>query len=292
MEAYLLSIGIIGAIYALLSIGLNIQYGETGLINFGHVAYFAIGAYASAILSLAGMSVGLSMVLAGLIAALAAIPIGFAALRLKEDYFAIVTLGFAETVRLVIQQEDWLTNGVQGLASIPPLFSLSSSLSQNRLFAVVIAATVLFAMLAVYLLQHSSFGRILRAIRDNEVAVTALGKKTSTFKIKVLMFGSFLAGLSGAFYAHFISYISPEQFIALITFYVWMSIILGGVGTMRGALFGSLILVLILEGSRFIGDFLPGVSDVQIAHIRLGTIGLILMGFSLFRPQGLFGRKD
>lgn len=226
MEAYLLSICIIGAIYALLAIGLNIQYGETGLINFGHVAYFAIGAYATAILSQRGVPIVLSMVLAGLIAALAAIPIGMAALRLKEDYFAIVTLGFAETVRIVVQQEDWLTNGVQGIASIPPLTAWAGA-SQNRMFALIIIATVLLAMLAVYLLQHSSFGRVLRAIRDNEVAVVALGKKTSVFKIKVLMFGSFLGGLAGAFYAHFISYISPEQFISLVTFYVWMSIILG-----------------------------------------------------------------
>ncbi|CAK7019462.1 branched-chain amino acid ABC transporter permease [Pseudomonas sp. S 311-6] len=291
MEAYLLSICIIGAIYALLAIGLNIQYGETGLINFGHVAYFAIGAYATAILSQRGVPIVLSMVLAGLIAALAAIPIGMAALRLKEDYFAIVTLGFAETVRIVVQQEDWLTNGVQGIASIPPLTAWAGA-SQNRMFALIIIATVLLAMLAVYLLQHSSFGRVLRAIRDNEVAVVALGKKTSVFKIKVLMFGSFLGGLAGAFYAHFISYISPEQFISLVTFYVWMSIILGGVGTMRGALLGSLVLVLILEGSRFLGDFLPGISDVQLAHIRLGVIGCVLVAFSLFRPQGIFGKAQ
>lgn len=291
MEAYLLSICIIGAIYALLAIGLNIQYGETGLINFGHVAYFAIGAYATAILSQRGVPIVLSMVLAGLIAALAAIPIGMAALRLKEDYFAIVTLGFAETVRIVVQQEDWLTNGVQGIASIPPLTAWAGA-SQNRMFALIIIATVLLAMLAVYLLQHSSFGRVLRAIRDNEVAVVALGKKISVFKIKVLMFGSFLGGLAGAFYAHFISYISPEQFISLVTFYVWMSIILGGVGTMRGALLGSLVLVLILEGSRFLGDFLPGISDVQLAHIRLGVIGCVLVAFSLFRPQGIFGKAQ
>jgi branched-chain amino acid transport system permease protein len=292
MEAYLISICIIGAIYALLAIGLNIQYGETGLINFGHVAYFAIGAYASAILSAKGVPVGLSIVLAGLIAALGAIPIGMAALRLKEDYFAIVTLGFAETVRIFVQQEDWLTNGVQGISSIRPLVPPSFGSAQNVIFAVVIVGVVLLAMGAVYLLQNSTFGRVLRAIRENEVAVIALGKKTSTFKIKVLMFGSFLAGLAGAFYAHFISFISPEQFIALVTFYVWMSIILGGVGTMKGALFGSLALVLLLEGSRFIGDFLPGVSDVQMAHLRLGIIGLVLVVFSLYRPQGIFGKLN
>ena len=293
MDAYLISICIIGAIYALLAIGLNIQYGETGLINFGHVAYFAIGAYASAILAHKGLPVFTAIILAGMISAVAAIPIGLAALRLKEDYFAIVTLGFAEAVRIFVQQEDWLTNGVQGIASIPPLVSNSAVPGyQNHIFAVVIVSVVVIAMIAVALLQKSTFGRILRAIRENEVAVTALGKRTASFKVKVLMFGSFLAGVAGAFYAHFISFISPEQFIALVTFYVWMSIILGGVGSMKGALFGSLALVVLLEGSRFIGDFLPGVSDVQMAHLRLGIIGLVLVIFSLYRPQGIFGKLD
>lgn len=291
MAAYIVSICIIGLIYALLAIGLNIEYGETGLINFGHVAYFAIGAYGSTLLSMHGLAVPLAIVLAGLLAAAAAIPIGFAALRLKDDYFAIVTLGFAEAVRIVVQQEEWLTKGVQGIPAIPPLTTLTGA-AQNYAFLAVILAVVLCAMGSVYLVQHSAFGRILRAIRDNEVAVVALGKRTAGFKIKVLMFGSFFAGLAGAFYAHFISFISPEQFVALVTFYAWMSIILGGVGTMKGSLAGSLVLVLLLEGSRFIGDFLPGVSDVQVAHLRLGVIGFILVVFSLYRPHGLFGKED
>jgi branched-chain amino acid transport system permease protein len=291
MEAYIISLSIIGLIYALLSIGLNIEYGETGLINFGHVAYFAIGAYASTIASMHGLPVVLSIVFAGLVAAVAVVPIGFAALRLQDDYFAIVTLGFAEAVRIFIQQEEWLTHGVQGIAAIPGLTSLQSSLARNEVFLTVVLAVVLCAMAGVYLLQHSMFGRILRAIRDNEVAVVALGKKTSGYKVKVLMLGSFLAGMAGAFYAHFISFISPEQFIALVTFYVWMAIILGGVGTMKGSLAGSLVLVLLLEGSRFVGDFLPGISDVQVANLRLGVIGFILVIFSLYRSQGIFGRK-
>ncbi|MBV2182124.1 MAG: branched-chain amino acid ABC transporter permease [Castellaniella sp.] len=289
MSAYLIAICIIGLIYALLAIGLNIEYGETGLINFGHVAYFAIGAYASALLSMNGLAVPLAIVLAGLLAAVAALPIGFAALRLKDDYFAIVTLGFAEAVRIAIQQEEWLTHGVQGIAAIP---GLTSGASGNGVFLAILLLVVLCAMGSVYLIQHSAFGRVLRAIRDNEIAVVALGKRTAGFKVKVLMFGSFFAGLAGAFYGHFISFISPEQFVALVTFYVWMSIILGGVGTMRGALVGSLALVLLLEGSRFIGDFLPGVSDLQVAHLRLGIIGFILVLFSLYRPHGLFGKGD
>ena len=240
MDAYLVSIGIVVLIYALLAIGLNLQYGETGLINFGHVAFFAIGAYTSALLSLKGISLWLTFPAAAVVAGLAAIPLGMAALRLREDYLAIVTLGFSETTRLVIQQEEWLTRGVQGLPGIPALFASAGTSMRNLLQLGLLACVVAATIVAVKLLQKSAFGRLLRAIRDNEPAVTAIGKDPAGYKIRVFMLGAALAGIAGAFYAHFITFITPEQFIPLVTFYVWMSIILGGVGSMRGALFGTL----------------------------------------------------
>lgn len=291
MDAYLLAVGTIVLIYALLAIGLNLQYGETGLINFGHVAFFAIGAYTSALLALNGWPLVLSFLAAGAFAALSAIPLGFAALRLSDDYLAIVTLGFSETVRLVIQQEEWLTRGVQGLPGIPGMYtSLTGKPRAWAIFMTLLAVTVLAAW-AVSLLQRSPFGRMLRAIRDNEPAVQALGKNPSGFKIRVFMVGAALAGIAGAFYAHFITFITPEQFIPLVTFYVWMSIILGGIGSIRGALLGTALLMFFIEGSRFIRDVFPGIAEVQMASIRLALIGLALVLFVLYRPQGLFGKR-
>ena len=291
MDAYLVSIGIVVLIYALLAIGLNLQYGETGLINFGHVAFFAIGAYTSALLSLKGVPLWLSFPAAATVAGLAAIPLGIAALRLREDYLAIVTLGFSETTRLVIQQEDWLTRGVQGLPGIPALFASAGTESRNLLQLALLVCVLAVAILAVKMLQKSPFGRLLRAIRDNEPAVTAIGKDPAGYKIRVFMLGAALAGIAGAFYAHFITFITPEQFIPLVTFYVWMSIILGGVGSMRGALFGTLVLVFFLEGSRFLRDLVPSIAESQMAHIRLGVIGLALILCMLYRPQGIFGKR-
>ena len=123
MEAYLAAIAVIALIYVLLSLGLNLQYGLTGLINFGHVGFFAIGAYASAILALRGVPLVACFAAAAALAGIAAWPIGLISLRLRDDYFAIVTLGFSEIVRLVVTSERWLTNGVQGIPGIPRLFA-------------------------------------------------------------------------------------------------------------------------------------------------------------------------
>lgn len=292
MDAYLIAVGSVVLIYALLAIGLNLQYGETGLINFGHVAFFALGAYASALLSLRGWPLAATFTVAALVASLAAVPLGFAALRLREDYLAIVTLGFSETVRLTLQEERAITQGVQGLPGIPKLFAaLGGAQTDIAIFLTLLVAVALAAW-ATHLLKTSPFGRLLRAIRDNEAAVTALGKDPARYKIQVFMFGAALAGIAGAFYAHFLTFISPEQFVPLVTFYVWMSIILGGVGSVRGALAGTLLLVAFLEGSRFLRDLVPGVAEVQMASVRLAVVGLAIILFVLYRPQGLFGQRS
>lgn len=290
MDAYLVAVLTVVLIYALLAVGLNLQFGETGLINFGHVAFFALGAYASALSALKGLPLALSFALGAAVAAVSAIPLGLAALRLREDYLAIVTLGFSESVRLVLQQEREITFGVQGVPGIPKLFgSLGPGLTDWAILGALLLAVAIAAW-ATYQLKNSPFGRLLRAIRDNEAAVIALGKDSARFKIQVFMFGAALAGLAGAFYAHFLTFISPEQFVPLVTFYVWMSIILGGIGSLRGALAGTLLLVAFLEGSRFIRDIFPGIAEVQMASIRLALVGLAIIVFVLWRPQGLFGQ--
>jgi branched-chain amino acid transport system permease protein len=289
MEAYLLAIGIIAGIYSLLALGLTLQFGMTGLINFGHVGFFAIGAYASALLTQRGFPLPLGFILAALLAGLAAWPIGLVALRLREDYFAIVTLGFSETVRLVITSEGWLTEGVQGIPGIRRLFEGTSGVAaQAAVFATVTAVLVL-ASLMLRRITKSPFGRMLEAIRDNEEAVKALGKDPAGFKIQVLVVGAALAGVAGAFYAHYITYIVPDQFVPLTTFYVWMAIIMGGAGRISGALVGTILLMLFLEGSRYLRDVVPGVSEVEMASVRIGAVGLALILFTIFRPQGLMG---
>jgi branched-chain amino acid transport system permease protein len=289
MEAYFIAIGIIALIYVILSLGLTLQYGLTGLINFGHVGFFAIGAYTSALLALKGVPLVFSFAAAAALAGLAAWPIGLVSLRLRDDYFAIVTLGFSEVVRIVITSERWLTNGVQGVPGIPRLYdSLGGSVAQFAVLVTVLAVT-LIGVWIIRRIAGSPFGRLIEAIRDNEEAVQALGKDPARFKIQVLVVGAALAGIAGAFYAHYITYIVPDQFIPLVTFYVWMAIIMGGVGRVSGAIVGTAILMLFLEGSRFLRDIVPGVSEVDMASVRIGAVGLLLVLFIMYRPQGLMG---
>jgi branched-chain amino acid transport system permease protein len=288
MTAYLIAISIIVLIYLLPSLGLTIQYGLTGLINFGLVGFFAIGAYASAILAMNGVPLVVSFLLAAVLSGLAAWPIGMVALRLRDDYFAIVTLGFSETIRLIIINEAWLTKGVNGITGVPALFpdaGISAPLYTVGVLVIVNIAVIL-------VLQHivkSPFGRALEAVRDDETALKALGKSPSRFKIQVMILGSGLAGLAGAFYGHYVTYIVPDQFIPLTTFYIWMAVIIGGVGRVSGAIVGTVLLIGLLQGSRFLRDIIPAIPDTEMASIRLGMVGFMLIIFLIFRPQGLLG---
>ena len=290
MEAYIIAIAIITAIYVLLALGLNLQYGLTGLINFGHVGFFCVGAYTAALLSKHEVSPLLAFPVAALLTALAAWPLGVVSLRLREDYFAIVSLGFSEVVRLVATSERWLTNGVQGISGIPKLMDgLVPRAAEPAAVLTLLVAVNVGAILMMRRIANSPFGRVVEAIRDNEEAVKSLGKDPAGFKMKVLMLGAALAGVAGAFYAHYISFISPEQFVPLVTFQIWMAIIMGGVGRVSGALVGTLILMFFLEGSRFLRDIIPFIPDIEMASIRLGVVGLAIVLFTLYRPQGLMG---
>jgi branched-chain amino acid transport system permease protein len=292
MTAYLVAVGIVALIYMLMTIGLNLQYGYTGLINFGVVAFFAIGAYTSALLTLHGWWLVPAFVVAMILGAIVAYPIGLLSLRLSDEYLAVVTLGFSEVVRIVIQQEEWLTKGVQGLPGIPRMFASMGvgGYADVAILAVLVACNVAVIGLMLHLVR-SPYGRLIQAIRDDEVAVEAMGKDPRRLKVQVFMLGAGVAGLAGAFYAHFITYLSPDQFLPLVTFYVWIAMIIGGTGRTTGAVAGSLLLLVFLEGSRFARDFVPGVSEVQMASVRLALVGLALILFTLYRPQGIMGSR-
>jgi branched-chain amino acid transport system permease protein len=287
---YLLAVGTMGGIYALLALGLNLQYGYTGLINFGVVAQYAIGAYTSALLALAGVPIALDLAAGTLLAAAFAWPLGVICLRLRDDYLAIVTLAFAEIVRTVIISEDWLTSGPRGLPGIPRPFASWSAQASGAAYLGLVLLAVAAAVLVTVGLVRSPFGRLIQAIRDDEDAVRAIGKNPARAKLVVFAVGAGMTGLAGALYAHYLTYISPDQFVPLLTFYVWIAVIMGGAGRIGGAIAGAALLTLFLEGSRFLRDVLPFVSDVQMASLRLAAIGLALMLFTIYRPQGLLGR--
>lgn len=293
MTAYLVAMLILAGIYCLLALGLNLHWGYTGLINFGHVGFFAIGAYTSALATTAlAWPIPAGFVAAVALAGASAYPLGLVSIRLRTDYLAIVTLGFSEVIRAFLVNERWLTKGTQGLSYIPRPFQQLPTGLNEVVFLIVVLLLLAAAFWMVRRLGRSPFGRTLEAIRENEEAAQSLGKYVASFKIRSFVIGAAIAGAAGSLYAHYINYVVPEQFLPLVTFYVWMAVILGGSGSNRGVILGTLVLMLFLEGSRFVKDFIPFVSDVKLAALRFMAVGLGLIGLLLYRPQGILGRRE
>jgi branched-chain amino acid transport system permease protein len=273
---YLVSIATVICIQSLLTLSLNFQFGITGIVNCGQVAFFALGSYASAILTTAGYPAALGIVVGVLVAIAAGGVIGLSTLRLREDYFAIMTLGFAEVLRMFARNLGVLTNGPSGIAGIPKLFSLSGSYYPVEFLALVLVA-LLIAFGACSVLAASPLGRTLRAVRDDESAAMAIGKNPLQFRLLALVWGASLAAIAGSLWAHYVSYVVPDQFTSDATFYVWMAMMIGGRGSMVGSVAGTVVLFTLLEGSRFLNDMNVHIDASQLASLRQILIGLGLI---------------
>jgi branched-chain amino acid transport system permease protein len=299
----LLVVGIIAGVYSLLAIGMNMHWGDTGLLNFAHAAFFAVGAYTSAILTtppatgdLATRVVGFDFpivvgllagtALAGVVGVLIALP----SVRLEGDYLAIVTLSAAELIRLLIHNEAWLTTGAQTLKNIPRPLDGAIPVSYDLFYFVLVWAIVAVCYLLFERLSSSPFGRVLHAIRENDDVPLALGKNTYVFKLKSFGIGAAIAGLAGGLWAHYVYAISSIMFLPSITFLIWAAVIIGGAGSYGGAILGASVIV----GLRQITRFIPG--DVpfgdQLSYIRLMVVGVVLILVLYYRPEGLLGDAE
>jgi len=356
LVGYLVFLIVSVAIYGIFSLGLNLQWGYTGLINFGHVAFMTVGAYTTSLLTLSGTPILIAVLIGAFLAALLGLLMGFSTLRLREDYLSIVTIGVSEIVRLVALNEDWLTKGAFGVQNFPlplaefrptpgtrigmiaivtPIFGyvvwkLGQQLIQRvrkrqtvgaivsgvliflmlRLFSVTAIAlydyssnqarngllflsliTVALVYWALERLVHSPWGRVLKAIREDEQVAKALGKNVFLYKLQSLMLGGFIAGIAGAFFAWQLSTVYPTNFEPIVTFQAWIIMILGGAGNNAGTLLGAGIYWAYTAFTRDLERILPLGAD-QIGALRIMLIGLILMVLMLFRPQGILGNKD
>lgn len=282
MPDYLVAMATIVGIQVLVTLGLSFQFGLTGLINFGHVAFYALGAYASAILTVAGVPFLVAMGVGVILAVGAGLLVGAATLRLREDYFAILTLGFSEVVRLILLNAREVTRGALGIPGIPrPLAdTMSNSYAYFYLAMVVGAAALAFVLCEV--LARSPLGRTLRAIRDDDTAAAALGKNVLAFRLTSLAWGASLAAVAGSLWAHYVTYVVPDQFTPEVTFYAWMAMIIGGPGSMRGAVWGTAILITVLEGTRFAKDVVPLLDEPRLAALRQIVIGLGLIVLTVY----------
>jgi branched-chain amino acid transport system permease protein len=304
-------VGVVSGIYTILALGLQLQFGFAGLLNFGQVAFMAIGAYTMAILVVKeGWSTWLAAPLGVLAAAAGGLLLGLPTLRLRSDYFAIVTIAFSEIVRYVATNEDSLTGGSQGTIALGPVGgaaqyngqweSLQDRVqrwlgftSKDATMLVIVWLVALVALTLVWLAVRTPWGRVLKAIREDEDAAASLGKNTFAYKLQALSLGAALAGVAGLFYAWQFSFFSPDDFAPLLTFFAWMILLLGGAGRVWAVPVGSLVFGVIFAGTRFFGfaPFSWFASD-QRAYLRLILIGLIIIVLVLVRPQGLLGKRE
>ncbi len=311
-------VGIEAGIYTIFALGLQIQFGFTGLLNFGHAAFMAIGAYTMAILVVKGDLPLWAASLIGIGAAmLFGLLIGLPTLRLRADYLAITTIAFAEIIRYIALNETALTGGPQGTVALAEgegigFYNTSWQTFQSGVQDVVAKAvpgplgrdpnfTMLLIMWVVVLVLlvvahyavRSPWGRVLRSIREDEDAAAALGKDPFNYKLQSLVIGAAIGAIAGLFYAYQFSFFSPPDFAPLTTFFAYVIVILGGIGRVWAVPVASVIFSVIFAGTRFF-TFPPFsyLSSANRAYVRLIIIGLILIGLMAFRPQGLFGRKE
>ncbi|MEM9062155.1 MAG: branched-chain amino acid ABC transporter permease [Pseudomonadota bacterium] len=304
---YALTLASMGGIYAILVLGLNIQWGFTGLFNAGVAGFIAVGAYTQALLTtpvsarhIGGieMPIPMAMVLAMILSAIVAYFIARICVRLRSDYLAIATIGIAEILRLIFKNELWATNGPRGVSQIPKAFESLPQPWNIVAFLLMVLAIVAVIYILLERARLSPWGRVMTAIRENEQAASAAGKDVERFRVESFVIGAALMGLGGALLAQYLKQIDPQVSDPLTaTFLVWVMLIAGGSANNRGAILGAFLLWTVWSATQILSGFLPneivvfgfeiGNLQVRSAYVRIFLIGLILQFILQQRPEGL-----
>jgi branched-chain amino acid transport system permease protein len=296
-------VGILAGVYTIFALGLQLNVGFTGIQNFGQAAFMAIGAYAMAILVVDhGVSFWLSLPIAILITIAFGLLVGLPSLRLRADYFAIATIAAAEAIRLFALNARELTGGAQGTFGFGDDWDSVSETIEGWLqdlgwtevptlfpLFIVVWAVALLLMFGLTRMQGTPWGRVLRAVREDEDAARALGKNAFAYKLQSLAIAATLGAISGFFLALNLRFVVPDEFLPIVTFIGYAVLVLGGLATYWGVAVGSIILFTLLEGLRFLE--LP-LSETRISALRFMIVGLILILLMAFRPQGMFGKRE
>ena len=297
------SVGIFAGIYTIFALGLQLNVGFTGIQNFGQAGFMAIGAYSMAILTAEeGMNFWLSLPISVAITIAFGLLVGLPSLRLRADYFAIATIAVAEAIRLIALNARDLPNGAQGIFGFDDSWdSIAESIedfivdlgwtdvpSLFPLFLVTWGLAVLL-MFTLTRVQGTPWGRVLRAIREDEDAARALGKNAFSYKLQSLAIAATIGAVSGWLLAIQLAFVVPDEFQPIVTFIGYVVLVLGGLANYWGVAVGAIILWTVLEGLRFLE--LP-ISETKIAALRFIIVGLVLIGLMAFRPQGVFGKRE
>jgi branched-chain amino acid transport system permease protein len=283
---YLLHILILIGIYTVLTISLDLLAGHTGLLSIAHAAFYGLGAYASALLAVEKGAPFLVGVVAGMATAAAvSLMVSLPSLRLHDDYFVIATFGFQVILFSVFNNWVGVTRGPLGIPGIPRPTVFGIAFRSHSEFLILAGIFVLLAYFVVMRLTNGPYGRVLRAIREDEVYAQALGKNTFRFKVAAFAVSAALAASAGSLYAHYITYIDPTSFTTMESILVISMVIIGGAGSLWGPPLGAVVLVVLPEALRFIG--MPASIAANLRQILYG--GLLVL-FMIARPRGLVGR--
>lgn len=276
MSVYIFHVLIMMGIYAILALSLNIIVGFAGLVSLGHAAFFGIGAYASGLLMIQGLGFPAAFLLSGIFTALLGLCLALPALRVKDDYLAIVTLGFGIIIGLVFMNLE-ITGGPDGLVGIPPVSLFGKPLYSKPGFFGLVVAVIFVMILSMHTLKQSKIGRAWAAIRDNDVSAMFMGINIYGYKTMAFITSAFWAGLAGSLYAHYTAYINPHTFNMHTSIMVLSMVVLGGLGSITGSLLGAALLMLLPEILRPLADY---------QDIFYGALLVVMM---VFRPQGIMG---
>jgi branched-chain amino acid transport system permease protein len=284
-------------------LGLNLQWGQTGVFNVGVAGFVALGAYTSALVTTLplegrlggwGWPVAAGWFAAMVVAASTSALVGAASLRLRTDYLAITTFGVAVTVLLIVRNAQGLTGGPLGISFIPrPFEALAPQPASFALATLGLVGAVVAALfVALQRLAQSPWGRVLRAVREDERAARALGKNADRYRLQAFAIGGALMGLAGAMQAHVIGFIAPDNFEASLTFQIWTMLIIGGSGNNVGALVGAVLVAAIWSATGLVsGMWFAPEDQARAAALRIVAIGVLLAATIVLRPRGLCGER-
>jgi branched-chain amino acid transport system permease protein len=286
---YWVSLMILIGVYIIVALGLNLLTGYTGQVSLGHAAFFAVGAYTSAVLTgTFGISFWLALPISGIVTGIVGIVIGLPALRLRGLYLAIATMGFGFIIEEVIIQWESLTNGVNGLQVIRPKLGTIDFTSDVCYYYLVFGVCFIMILILKNILRTPT-GRAFIAIRDSEVAAESMGINLAMYKTAAFCISAFYTGIAGSLFAHFMFFIGPENFNLLVSISFLVMILVGGVASVHGAVFGAIFITLLPELISLTKDYLPDVIAGK-AGLQAALFGLILILFIRFEPLGLYGR--